>query len=45
MFNFDPPYEKGKKTNWYGWQNRPHKKTLELMKKVQPEASLVLDIL
>ena len=45
MFDFDPPYENGKKTNWYGWQNRPHKKTLDLMKKVQPESKLVLDIL
>ena len=45
MFDFDPPYENGKKSNWYGWQNRPHKKTLELMKKVQPESTLVLDIL
>ena len=38
MFNFDPPYDKGKETKWYGWKNRPHRKTQKLMLKVQPEA-------
>lgn len=40
MFDFQPPYEKGKKTKWYGWKNRPHKKTMELMQKVQPTSNL-----
>ena len=35
MFDFDPPYDKGKETKWYGWKNRPHRKTQELMRLVQ----------
>ena len=35
MFDFDPPYDKGKETKWYGWKNRPHRKTQELMRLVR----------
>jgi hypothetical protein len=35
-----PPYDKGKETKWYGWKNRPHKISLELMNKVQPTSYL-----
>ena len=40
VFNFDPPYDKGKETKWYGWKNRPHRKTQDLMLLVQPSAKL-----
>jgi len=26
-----PPYAVGKKKNWYGWKQRPHQRTLDLM--------------
>ena len=29
-----PPYTVGKKTNWYGWKQRPQQVSLELMKRV-----------
>lgn len=29
-----PPHEKGKKTAWYGWKQRPQQVTLDLMVKV-----------
>tara|TARA_Y100000004_G_C8832164_1_gene376688 strand:+ start:74 stop:565 length:492 start_codon:yes stop_codon:yes gene_type:complete len=29
-----PPYERGKKTKWYGWQERPQQISLNLMTKV-----------
>ena len=29
-----PPYASGKKKNWYGWKQRPHQRTLDLMVKV-----------
>ncbi len=29
-----PPYSIGKKTNWYGWKQRPQQVSLELMKRV-----------
>ena len=35
-----PPYDKGKETKWYGWKNRPHRKTQDLMKLVQPSSKL-----
>ena len=38
MLDFDPPYDKGKETKWYGWKNRPHRRTQKLMLEVQPEA-------
>ena len=39
-----PPYDKGKETKWYGWKNRPHRKTQDLMKLVQPSAKLYSEI-
>ena len=39
-FDFDPPYGKGKETKWYGWRYRPHRKSQDLMKLVQPSANL-----
>jgi hypothetical protein len=36
-----PPYDKGKKSNWYGWKNRPHRKSQKLMREVQPSSELV----
>ena len=35
-----PPYDKGKKSNWYGWKNRPHRKSQNLMHEVQPSSTL-----
>ena len=35
-----PPYDKGKKTSWYGWRGRVHRKTQDLMKLVQPSSRL-----
>lgn len=32
-----PPYEKGKKTAWYGWKGRPQQVSLDLMVKVLGE--------
>jgi hypothetical protein len=29
-----PPYQVGKKTQWYGWKQRPHQRSLNLMMKV-----------
>ena len=29
-----PPYDVGKKTNWYGWKQRPHQRSLDLMMRV-----------
>jgi len=36
----DPPYEVGKPSKWYGWKNRPHKRTMKLMLDVQPTSRL-----
>lgn len=36
----DPPYEVGKPSKWYGWKNRPHKRSMKLMKEVQPNSRL-----
>ena len=41
--NQTPPYAAGKKKNWYGWQQRPHQRTLNLMIKVLGKEN-VLDI-
>ena len=38
-----PPYESGKKTNWYGWKQRPQQISLELMKRVL-DTRLIKDI-
>lgn len=35
-----PPYKTGKEAKWYGWKNRPHKITMEFMKKVQDGSCL-----
>ena len=35
-----PPYDKGKKSNWYGWKNRPHRKSQNLMHEIQPTSKL-----
>ena len=40
LFEYNPPYHKGKDSNWYGWRNRPHRKTQELMHKIQPTSKL-----
>ena len=32
--NQSPPYHVGKKTNWYGWKQRPQQISLELVKRV-----------
>jgi len=39
-FDFEPPYNKGKDTKWYGWKNRPHRRSQDLMLLVQPSAKL-----
>ena len=36
----DPPYNVGKPTQWYGWKNRPHKRAMRLMKRVQKYSRL-----
>ncbi len=36
-----PPYERGKPNKWYGWRNRPHKKSLKLIEKVTKNKDLV----
>jgi hypothetical protein len=41
--NIDPPYIDGKDSKWYGWRNRPHRKTQELMRKIQPESKLYFE--
>jgi len=38
-----PPYDKGKIKNWYGWKNRPHKRTFKLIMKLQPESRLTIN--
>ena len=36
-----PPYDVGKKSKWYGWKERVHKRTLDLMNSVQPTSQLI----
>ena len=38
-----PPYNTGKKTNWYGWKQRPQQISLTLMKRVLDDR-LISDI-
>ena len=38
-----PPYESGKKTNWYGWKQRPQQISLDLMKRVL-DTRLIKDV-
>ena len=40
--NEKPPYDNGKIGKWYGWRNRPHKRTLKLIMKLQPESRLTI---
>lgn len=35
-----PPYDKGKRTQWYGWKQRPHQRSLNLMMKVLQACSI-----
>ena len=42
-FDFGPPYDKGKESKWYGWKYRPHRKSQDLMKLVQPSANLYFE--
>ena len=35
-----PPHEDGKISKWYGWKQRPHGRTLKLIKKMQPLANI-----
>jgi len=42
-FDFGAPYDKGKESKWYGWKNRPHRKTQDLMLFVQPDAKLYFE--
>ena len=35
-----PPYSTGKKTAWYGWKQRPHQRSLNLMMKVLYECNI-----
>ena len=34
----EPPHNKGKVSKWYGWKQRPHKRTMHLMMKMQQDA-------
>ena len=36
-----PPYDVGKKSKWFGWKERVHKRTLDLMNSVQPTSQLM----
>lgn len=36
----EPPYKTGKESKWYGWKNRPHKISMNFMKKVQKSSCL-----
>lgn len=31
ILGIKPPYDSGKVTKWYGWKNRPHQKSLDIM--------------
>lgn len=31
----EPPHDKGRVSKWYGWKNRPHKRTLVLIQRLQ----------
>ena len=35
-----PPYDVGKKSQWYGWKQRPHQRSLNLMMKVLRECNI-----
>ena len=40
IFDFNPPYDKGKESVWYAWKKRPNRKSQDLMQLVQPDAKL-----
>jgi len=39
-----PPYEKGKKSKWYGWKERPHARSMNLIVKCLGDKSFTDDI-
>ena len=41
----NPPYEKGKKTAWYGWKGRPQQVSLNLMIRVLGERLIADELL
>jgi hypothetical protein len=36
-----PPYENGKKSKWYGWKQRPHQRSLDLIVRVLGKENVV----
>ena len=40
-----PPYHKGKPTKWYGWKQRPHQRSLDLMVRVLGERLISDEVL
>ena len=38
----EPPHHTGKVTGWYGWKGRPHMRTLKLIQRLQPDATIQL---
>ena len=36
----EPPHNKGKVKPWYGWKGRPHKRTMNLITRLQPDAKI-----
>lgn len=36
----NPPYDVGKRTQWYGWKQRPHQRSLDLIMKVLDHCSI-----
>jgi len=38
MFDYEPPYDSGKKTTWHTWKGVPKKQTLDLIQKIQPNS-------
>ena len=37
----EPPHEDGKISKWYGWKQRPHGRTLKLIRKMQPDTAKI----
>ena len=37
-FDYPPPYDNAKKTDWYSFKKSPIRKTLDLMQKIQPSS-------
>ena len=38
----EPPYDKGKVSSWYGWKQRPHKRTLDLITRLQVDSQITV---